>query len=142
MKNVIALWSTWDALDGDHKRLAKRLRAGIASRAEMAFAADLIEGKIKPRRLRDRQPTRRTNDEIAQAVLFLEAIYPDWQQKKIIPRVAKGFGVSERHVYNVVHNLDPERRELILRSAPAVAAVVRGGPEFEKLLRNHELARK
>jgi hypothetical protein len=143
VKNIIALWSIWAALDGDPKRLAKRLRAGLASREEMAFAADLLEGKVKVYRRRPRQPTRRTNDEIGQAVLFMSEIYPNRSKtKSIIPDVAKAFGVSEKHVFNSLADMTAERRASIVKSAPAVAAVVRGGAEFKKLERSHKLARK
>jgi hypothetical protein len=37
------------ALDGRPQQVSARLRAGLASKVEQALAADLIEGKIKPR---------------------------------------------------------------------------------------------
>jgi hypothetical protein len=52
IKTSRALRSIWAALEGDSQQLSARLRAGIASNAEQALAADLIERKIKPRRPR------------------------------------------------------------------------------------------
>src|SRR5438067_6326067 len=52
IKRSGALLSIWAALEGDPKRLLTRLRAGVASNAEQALAADLLEKKIKPRRPR------------------------------------------------------------------------------------------
>src|SRR5262249_18291524 len=76
-KNPVAWWATWathnrpsrdsiwEALDGKVQRLANRLRRGVAFPDEIAFAADLIEGIVKPRRLRKGQLTRYLSDEIA-----------------------------------------------------------------------------
>jgi len=86
----------WDAVDGNVQDLADRLREGVASREEMAFAADLIEGKVKSRRPRPGQPMRSTNDQIAQAVFQFRATHKDWQQKKIKAKVADMFGVKVR----------------------------------------------
>jgi hypothetical protein len=102
-----ARWSIWRALDGDTKRLAERLRKHRASPEEVEFAADLIEGKLKPRRPRRGQPSLLTNDEIAQAYFHLRARHPDWRQKRIIGTVAAIFGLKakyDRHVYNSIQN--------------------------------------
>lgn len=101
----------WAALDGNLQDLAERLRKGLASREEMAFAADLIEGKVKSRRPRRGQPMRSTNDQIAQAVFQLRTVHKNWQQKKIIGEVADRFGLKARHVYDVLKALDPESRK-------------------------------
>ena len=104
------------ALDGDTKRLITRLRAGDVSRAEMAFVADLIEGKVKPRRRRSNQPSRIENELIARFVFELQAIHPDWPRKKVVGEIAKMFGLKgkyDRHVYNVLQGLDPKERERI-----------------------------
>src|SRR4029077_2139281 len=47
-----ALDSIWHALEANYRRLAWRWREGGASAAERRLAADLIEGKAKPRRPR------------------------------------------------------------------------------------------
>jgi hypothetical protein len=52
IKSGRALRSVWAALEGDPQQLYARLRAGVASNAEQALAADLAEGKIRPRRPR------------------------------------------------------------------------------------------
>jgi hypothetical protein len=51
------LRSIFAALEGKPQQLATRLRAGNASKVEQALAADLIEGKIKPRRPRSGSDT-------------------------------------------------------------------------------------
>jgi hypothetical protein len=106
-------WSILAALDGDTKRLATRLRAGEASRAEMAFVADLIEGKVKPKRRKPNQPSRIENELIVQFVYYLQGIHPDWQRKKVISKIAEMFDVQQRHIYNVLQGLDPEQRKQI-----------------------------
>jgi hypothetical protein len=93
----------WDALEGDNRFLTERLRKGIASPEEMALAADLIQKKIKPRRLKKGQPKQLENYAMAQMVFLLEASGGRLPQRKtIIPDVAEAFGVSERHVYNAL----------------------------------------
>jgi hypothetical protein len=84
---LTACWSIQRALNGDFKLLARQLRERRASPEEMEFAADLIEGKVKPRRPRRGQPSLVTNDEIAQAYFHLRARHPDWRQKQIIGNV-------------------------------------------------------
>jgi hypothetical protein len=109
-------WSILSALDGDSRRLAARLRAGDVSRAEMAFVADLIEGKVKPRRRRSNQPSRIENELIAKFIFHLQGIHPDWPRKKVIGEIAKMFGLKgkyDRHVYNVLQGLDPEERRWV-----------------------------
>lgn len=126
-------WAISDALDGDPALLSRllssasetmvqaagvlekrmRLRKSFADQVlarqlrsasvKVAFAGDLLGKKIKPRRPKKGEPTRRTNDDIASVVLYLEACHPDWQRSKtIIPDVAKAFKVSEKHVYKVL----------------------------------------
>jgi hypothetical protein len=101
----------WAAREGNVQDLAHRLRQGLASREEMAFAANLIEGKIKSRHPRRGQPTRLTNDQIAQAFFQFKEAYPDLPRKKIVGKVVDMFGLSGRHVYNVVKALDQESRK-------------------------------
>jgi hypothetical protein len=116
VKGLFERWSILGALDGDTKRLATRLRAGEVSRAEMAFAADLIDGKVKPRRRRSNQPSRIENELIAEFVFHLQAIRPDLSRKEVIGKIAAMFGLKgkyDRHVYNVLQGLDPERRKPI-----------------------------
>jgi hypothetical protein len=107
----LATRSIWAALDDNVQYLAYRLRNGFASREEMAFAAGLIEGKVKRRRPRLGQPTRLMNDDIAQAFCQFRAAYPDWPTKKIVGEIVDIFrlkGKYGRHVYNVLKALDPE----------------------------------
>jgi hypothetical protein len=98
----IARWAIWDALEGDPRLLAERLREGTASPEERALAADLISGKIKPRPIRKGQPKRIQKQGMAQMVFTLEAGAPPKTRKAVIPAVAEAFGVSERTVYNAL----------------------------------------
>lgn len=75
--------------------------------------ADLIEGKAKPRRRRSNQPSHIENELIGEFVFYLQGIYPEWQRKKVIGKIAEIFGVQHRHVYNVLQRLDPKDRERI-----------------------------
>jgi hypothetical protein len=98
----IAQWSILDALESDPRLLAERLRKGVASPEEMALAAELIQRRVKPRRVKKGQPKQIENQGIAQMVLVMEAGSPPRQRKTIISDVAKAFGVSKRHVYNAL----------------------------------------
>jgi hypothetical protein len=62
--------SIWSALEANPELLARRLRSGTASLQEMAFAADLIEKKVRPRRLKSGTLKRMLNEEIAETVLY------------------------------------------------------------------------
>jgi hypothetical protein len=74
IKSGRALLSIWAALDGDPQRLLTRLRAGVASNAEQALAADLLEGKIKPRRPR-RGSDRLSRFLVASGTRFLDGVF-------------------------------------------------------------------
>jgi hypothetical protein len=119
--NSVARHSIWDALDGNTSRLAHRLREGLTSPDEIAFVADLIEGKATSRRPRSGQPTRLANDLIVQTVFQYQMQYPNWPEKKIKGKVAKMFGVKERHLYNLLHALDPEHSKYLKRIAREIA---------------------
>ena len=119
--NVVVAHSIWDALDGNTSRLTHRLREGMASPNEIAFVADLIEGKATSRRPRSGQPTRLANDLIVQTVFQHQMQYPNWPEKKIKGEVAKMFGVKERHLYDLLHALDPERSKYLRRIAREIA---------------------
>jgi hypothetical protein len=98
----IARWSIWGALEGDPALLARRLRSRKPSPQELDCAADLIEMKIKPRRPKKGKPTRFTNELIAETILYIECVRPHWLRKTILSEVAEAFGVSTKHVYNVL----------------------------------------
>lgn len=142
INNLTPRLSIWGALNGDFKRLARRLRERRASPEEMEFAADLIEGKVKARLPRRGQPSLVTNDEIAQAYFHLRARYPDWRRKRIIGTVAAIFGLKakyDRHVYNVLERLDPERREFYEKQARVVAAFIADKPKLQKAFNERRL---
>jgi len=104
-----ALRGIWSALEGDPKWLAERLRAGVASNAEQAVAADLIEGKVKPRRPRSERERRL---EVAQTVSVMKRAFPKARPKAIMTEVINAFGgvkeISERHIYDVLAEFDDE----------------------------------
>jgi hypothetical protein len=117
----IARWAIWDALEGEPRLLAERVREGIASPEERALAADLISRKIKPRRIRKGQPPRSVKQAMVQMVFTMEAAVPPRQRKEIIPFVAKAFSVSKAKPLSVktVYNALAECEELgaIVRTA-------------------------
>lgn len=128
----------WEAREGDPSRLAKHLRAGIASPEETALAADLLEGKIRPRRPKLGAPTREQQDEMAFLVICLKTIYPHRKEMAIINQVSKAFGASERLVRYAERGFDPERRDEILQmlAYPEVAPLARKFIERELAQRN------
>ena len=136
-KFLVPRWAIWKALNGDTVELTKRLRKGSASPEEIEFAADLIEGKVKPRRLRRGQPSLRKNDGIAQVYFQLRALHPKWREKQIIGKVVDIFslkGKHGRHVYAVLKTLDPKRRELYEAQAGVLAKHVAHKPNLLKAL--------
>jgi hypothetical protein len=136
----------WAARDGDVQDLADRLRKGLASHEEIAFAADLIEGKIKSRHPRRGQPTRVTNDQIAQAFFQFRVAYPGWQKKKIVGKIVELFGLKGeygRHVYSVLKALDPESRKRYELHARYVVLMSAGDPtELPHFMGDGKIARR
>src|SRR4051794_18495883 len=115
---LIAFRSVMDAREGNPTLLASRLRNGDPlSQAELHFLADLIEGKTKPRKPRPTKSGKamlaRKRHEIVQAVLYIEAIHPERQRKRIIPEVGGVYGVSPRFIFKLLSEYDPEQLELI-----------------------------
>jgi hypothetical protein len=111
-----AQWSVWDALEGDYRMLAARLRDGFVSTEEKAFLADLLQGKIKPRRRRKGQPKRIVNLLLlAMGVLRMEATIPSVRRKEAVGLVAKVNGVSDKHVGNALAEFGDVARALLQR---------------------------
>jgi hypothetical protein len=139
-------WAIWAALDGNVEEIAQKLREGIASREEMALAADVLEGKVKPRRPRRGQPTRSTNHQIAQIFFQFRVAYPDWPKKKIVGRIVDIFGLKGeygRHVYDVLKALDPESRKYHEQFARyAVSAYAAKPDELAHFMGETKIARK
>jgi hypothetical protein len=124
--DLIAYWSVMEAREVNPTRLAARLRSGVPlSQAERHFLADLIEGKINPRKPRPTKfgevKTALKRYAIVQAVLYHEAIHPKRQRKTIIPDVGKFYGVSPRFVFKLLSEFDPKQLQLIRQSALAFA---------------------
>jgi hypothetical protein len=157
MKNLTAQWaaradamkdggltrdSIWAALNGDTTRLARRLRNRKASTEEIEFAADLIEGKVNPRRPRLGQPSLMKNEEMAGAYFVLRAMHPNWQEKQIIGKIVGMFGLKGeygRHIYDVLKALDPERRRFYEKISARVAKAFARKPDLEKAWNDRRL---
>jgi hypothetical protein len=97
------LTAKWHALEGDMWWLANALRRGTASNDLQALAADLLEGKVKPRR--NRKPWRLHREDrfyVAQFVAALETMHSDKPRKWVVSTAASRCGVHERSVYNAL----------------------------------------
>ena len=90
------LYVIWDAREGKFESLLERLRRGGTTPLEQAFAADLIENKVIPRRLR-----ALIKERMAELLVVKKAMEPLASRKKIIGEVAKAFGVSMEHIYDI-----------------------------------------
>jgi hypothetical protein len=64
------------AVEGNPQQLYERLRAGVASNAEQALVADIMERKIKPRRPRPGSDWKRRGEMVAW-VHLLEKVFAD-----------------------------------------------------------------
>jgi hypothetical protein len=95
------LYIIWDAQERKFESLLERLRRGVATPLEQAFAAELLENKVVPRRLRRDEPKRFINLRMAELIVVKKAIDPLAPRKKIIGEVAELFGVSTEHVYHI-----------------------------------------
>ena len=95
------LYIIWDAQEGKFEILLERLYRGAATPLEQAFAANLIENKVMPRRLRRDEPKRFINLRMAELIVVKKAIAPLAPRKQIIGEVAQCFGVSTEHVYRI-----------------------------------------
>jgi hypothetical protein len=130
IKDYDALRSIWSALEARPSFLASRLRDGSASPEEVLVTADIIEGKIKPRRLRPGASSRHKRLEIAEHVAFLEELLPRvrrkaigrtgrvFRSKEIIPFAAKQYGVKSRHVYQALAEFDGDALAHVNRMYP------------------------
>jgi hypothetical protein len=116
----VALMGIWHAIEGDPSWLARSLRSGTASTAEQMLAADLIEGKVRPHRPRSFESVRETRLEIALAYDNLKKGYAHLpkkarQEKAIKGAIAQLYGVSARHVDNVLAEFDDKELSEIKR---------------------------
>jgi hypothetical protein len=119
---LIEYWSVMEAREGNPTRLATRLRNGDPlSDDERKLAADLLTGKIKPRRRKFGTKSARVRDEIVQTVLLVEATNPRRKREAIIEGVCGVFGVSRRHVFKLLHEIDPRRRRVLEGTAATFA---------------------
>ncbi len=106
----------------DKGRLAERVLQGQPlHQHEAQFVADLLTGK-KRRAARPRSADGALKrDEIAQVVLYAQALHPDWKLQSIIKRIQKLHRVSRRFVFNALREVDPDRRSIMEASAKAFA---------------------
>jgi hypothetical protein len=114
VKDVCAFHSIMFALEGDLYQLLYRLRAGIASNAEQALAADLIEGRKKPKKPRGLPWYQR--HELAETVLLMDKVYPfghpRGQRQIAIEETVKlaersGYKAKARYLYKMLTEFDP-----------------------------------
>jgi hypothetical protein len=120
VKSGRALRSIWAALEKKPQQLSARLRAGIASNAEQALAADLIEGKIKPRRPR---PGSGRENRIAVALManILEKIMTDrafWE--KVLSAIRPNMELSNG-VWQAMQKAVGQRKYILFRAREIAA---------------------
>jgi len=114
VKDLDAFDSIMSALESDLDGLLARLRAGIASNAEQALAADLIEGKKKPTRPKGLPWYQRR--ELASIMIAIDKAYPYGHprgtRQGAIDETIKyakrsGYKVSPRYLYKMLAEFDP-----------------------------------
>jgi hypothetical protein len=91
----------WDAQEGKFETLLERLYRGATNPLEQSFAANLIENKIVPRRLRRDQAKRFIKERMAELLVVKKAMDSLASRKKIIGEVAQAFDVSMEHIYDI-----------------------------------------
>jgi hypothetical protein len=115
VKDVDAFDSIMSALEADLGILLARLRAGIASNAEQALVADLIEGKKKPKQPKKGLPWYQRR-ELASVMMLMDKAYPyghpKGQRQSAIEETVKyakrsGYKVSPRYLYKMLAEFDP-----------------------------------
>jgi hypothetical protein len=79
--------------------LARRARAGQTSKAERELFAAMLEGTAKQRRLQSRAERWPVRLAIAKSLAMLDG---RMQRTEAVLKVAELFGVSVRHVHNVL----------------------------------------
>jgi hypothetical protein len=129
----VALLGIWYAIEGDPSWLARSLRSGTASTAEQMLAADLIEGKLKPRRPRSFESMREDRLEIALDYAVLKKMCAHLpkrarQEKAIKGQIAESYGVSARHVDNVLAEFDDQEISEIDR----IRHATRAAPDLDR----------
>ena len=123
MKDLISYRSVEEARTGDFSRLAIRLRHNVKlSDDERKFLADFLEGKVKPRRLKNGM-TAADQELILQTVLFLGATDPNHSMESAVTHVSKRFKVSRSYVFKLLAKTDRERLEWAKGSAAALAHI-------------------
>jgi len=114
VKDEAAFASIMCALEADLGTLLARLRAGIASNAEQAFAADLIEGKKKPKKPKGLPWYQRR--ELASVMAHMDKAYPyghpRGQRQIAIEEMLKyakrsGYKVKSRYLYKMLSEFSP-----------------------------------
>jgi hypothetical protein len=113
VKDEAAFDGIMSALEADLGILLARLRAGIASNAEQAFAADLIAGKKKPKQPKGLPWYQRR--ELASIVVLMDKAYPYGHprgQRQIaieetVKYAKKRYKVSSRYLYKMLAEFSP-----------------------------------
>jgi hypothetical protein len=120
--DLLAYWALLEARADDPRRLRRRLLAGVPlSTDERKLVADLITGKVKPRRPKPGAKSAREKDEIVQTILYVEATHPGRKREAIVKGVCEVFGVSRRQAFKLLSEIDPSRRQAIEAGAAMFA---------------------
>jgi hypothetical protein len=116
VKDEEAFVSIMYALEADPGILLARLRAGITSNAEQALAADLIEGKKKPKKPKGLPWYQRC--ELASVMVYgMDKVYPyghpRGQRQIAIEEMVKyakrsGYKVKSRYLYKILAEFNPQ----------------------------------
>jgi hypothetical protein len=86
------------ALEGDKQLLDERLTAGCASGAEQKLAADLLAGRVKPRK-RKRSELLAEDRRQRVAEFVKERTKPGVKKDSIVAEAQKHFGITTSEVY-------------------------------------------
>jgi hypothetical protein len=120
IKSGRALKAIWAALEKNPQQLCARLRAGIASNAEQALAADLIERKIKPRRPRHGL-SRENRIAVALMAELLEKIFTDRAgMEKVLSAAYPNMQLSDG-AWRAVKKRVGQRKFILYQARTAVA---------------------
>jgi hypothetical protein len=111
----------------DKERLAQRVLEGHTPRPhERQLIADMLRGKRR-RAVRPKSTdVALKHDEIAQHVIYAQALNPNWTLETVVRRVRELHKVSRAFVFQVLREMDPARRSIMERGAATIAEIFGG----------------
>jgi hypothetical protein len=121
-------WSSWSvqkARGGNFTLLTQRLRDKNSdlSDVERTFIADYLDGKVKPRRPKQRRKGLPRDellaDMVVERIVYCQTIDPTRKLESILSYVGELFGVSRRYVLKKMKETDPDRLEAMKACASA-----------------------